>query len=634
MKLTPSSPLVICYARYSTPEQSHGDSERRQISMAKDWAERKGLKLDEELTFWDKGVSAFKGRNAKEGELSRLLELAESEKIPKGSWLLVENMDRLSRQSTFKSVDLLFRLMQSGLKIVTLNDGRVIHWEQRGPDAMMGLMIAAMGFGTGNMESEKKSERLKASWEGRRKKAAERPVTTVSPAWIRHVDGRFEAIPERAAIVRRVFEEYVLGKGAYAIAADLARDGVRPWGPGRSKNIKERRWQKSYVTKILTSRTVIGEFQPHVYSTVNGKRTRSPIGEPVPNYYPAVISTSLWRDAVNRTKNTIPENLVASGPRGEAPANLFTGMLRCELRRCSVFVSRKSKGGELRAYSEASGGLQGWNYENMEAKILGAILTTEAASLWPEGKARKQADQAREKLADADAKFEACSLAVGRLLASLEALPPEAAGEVRMKLVERASEKSALAAEVEDLRREADSLGEAERDAMDGIDAVRKLYCGRRRPDVRNILSKHVRTLVSHVRLFFVPKLRPREIAILKQAQNARKLLALARKRKIIDDVDGYKFRFSDARLKKALRLADKINGREPWAEIVFKGGAVASTKGLPPAMRLAEEPHLFVAESDGGMMTGYLDLDCPSKRGIVLGRDPKAILKALGEAA
>lgn len=39
-----------------------GDSFRRQTSMAREYADRTGLELDDKLTFRDLGVSAFRGK--------------------------------------------------------------------------------------------------------------------------------------------------------------------------------------------------------------------------------------------------------------------------------------------------------------------------------------------------------------------------------------------------------------------------------------------------------------------------------------------------------------------------------------------------------------------------------------------
>jgi hypothetical protein len=51
-----------------------GDSFRRQASLAKDYAARHDLELDDTLTFHDLGVSAYRGKNAETGQLGAFLQ--------------------------------------------------------------------------------------------------------------------------------------------------------------------------------------------------------------------------------------------------------------------------------------------------------------------------------------------------------------------------------------------------------------------------------------------------------------------------------------------------------------------------------------------------------------------------------
>src|SRR5437016_3288480 len=114
--------LVYSYIRFSTPEQAMGDSERRQVSDAKDWARRKGLELDESLKLRDRGLSGFHGDHRKKGALGRFLELVEAGKIAQGSILLVENIDRLSREGAVKTLrEIIFKLWDKGIVLQTLS---------------------------------------------------------------------------------------------------------------------------------------------------------------------------------------------------------------------------------------------------------------------------------------------------------------------------------------------------------------------------------------------------------------------------------------------------------------------------------------------------------------------------------
>src|ERR1039457_7172226 len=86
------------YQRFSSIKQKKGDSTTRQTGAAELFAKQFNLELRQ--TFSDDGVSGFKGKNfSNESALSAFLKLVDSGEIEKGSCLIVENMDRLSRQS-------------------------------------------------------------------------------------------------------------------------------------------------------------------------------------------------------------------------------------------------------------------------------------------------------------------------------------------------------------------------------------------------------------------------------------------------------------------------------------------------------------------------------------------------------
>jgi hypothetical protein len=96
-------PRAFSYMRFSTLEQGKGDSLNRQTMMAREWADKHGVPLDAELNLTDKGVSAYRGANAETGALGAFLDTVKAGAIPRGSWLLVESLDRISRQVVRKA---------------------------------------------------------------------------------------------------------------------------------------------------------------------------------------------------------------------------------------------------------------------------------------------------------------------------------------------------------------------------------------------------------------------------------------------------------------------------------------------------------------------------------------------------
>lgn len=257
-------PRAYSYIRMSSDLQLRGDSLRRQLEASTTYAAANGLDLVDESRLADIGVSAFKGANVAEGALGRFLDAAKAGKVPAGSFLLVESLDRLSRQEVRKSLGIFLSIIDAGVNIVTLADNRV-YTAQKTETELVDLLTSLVIMSRAHEESQTKSRRVGAAWANKRARARSQPLTATCPAWLRLSSDRtrYEVIEDRAAVVRRIFEESASGVGNYSITRRLNMDRVSHFG--RSKG-----WHQSYVSKILKNRAVIGEFQPH--RLVDGKR--------------------------------------------------------------------------------------------------------------------------------------------------------------------------------------------------------------------------------------------------------------------------------------------------------------------------------------------------------------------------
>ena len=96
-------------------------------------------------------------------------------------------------------------------------------------------------------------------------------------------------IEGRAAIVRRIFDLTLAGHGKAAIAHMLNTEGIEPFGDGPSEARKADGWHPSYIQKILRSEAVIGRFQPMRKSYDKGKKKRVQGGDPIEDYFPAIV---------------------------------------------------------------------------------------------------------------------------------------------------------------------------------------------------------------------------------------------------------------------------------------------------------------------------------------------------------
>ena len=139
--MSPRTPKAYSYVRFSTPEQAQGDSQRRQIEGARNYAKQHGLTLDEKLTFADRGVSGFKGKNVETGQLGAFLEAVNTGDVEADSYLIVESLDRISRLAARKALRVLEDIVEAGITVVTLTDRRAYTRENLDSDQITLLFV-------------------------------------------------------------------------------------------------------------------------------------------------------------------------------------------------------------------------------------------------------------------------------------------------------------------------------------------------------------------------------------------------------------------------------------------------------------------------------------------------------------
>src|SRR5262249_3596149 len=258
-----------------------GDSERRQTDLTKAYCRRQGWLLSDK-TYEDLGVSAFHGKNALVGNLGEFLRAVQSGTVPPGSVLIVESLDRISRQGIDEGYDVVKRILKAGIRLVTLTPEREFDVTAT-KSLSKGALEIQLILERAAEESERKSERIYAAWVGRREKARRGEDVLVAgtlPAWIDNRGGKLRLIPERGQVVQRVFQLAWSGYGRHRIAQALQSEGIPPFG-GQGE------WPSCTIGFILTDRRALGEYQPR-------KRNRELDGPPIPNYYPAAVSEQEW----------------------------------------------------------------------------------------------------------------------------------------------------------------------------------------------------------------------------------------------------------------------------------------------------------------------------------------------------
>ncbi len=327
MKTPMPKPKAYSYVRFSRPEQAKGDSYRRQTEAAEAWARDHGMELDERL--YDKGISAYRGRNADEGALGSFLAAVREGKVERGSTLVVESLDRISRQDILTALGLFVEILKAGVQIATLSDG-FLYTEEAASENPFQLIISLTILSRAHEESRIKGERVAAAWARKRVLARDKktPISRITPEWIELRDGQYHLVPERVKIVRRIFEETVSGLGKRTITKKLNQDGIPTFGRGERRASA---WQESYISKMLSSPMAIGWYQPH--RLVDGKRI--PDGEPVQDFYPPAIDDATFWNAKAAAES---RQTGAAGRKGRTYANLLGGIAKCVCGASMTYV--------------------------------------------------------------------------------------------------------------------------------------------------------------------------------------------------------------------------------------------------------------------------------------------------------
>jgi len=344
-------PKAYSYVRFSTSEQARGDSKRRQYDAVVAYAAANDLDLvtDNEYSFLDAGISAFKGNNSNNAaaSLKRFYDYVQEGKIAAGSYLLVESLDRLSREQLDLAVPRFLELLNCDINVVTLSDGTVY---RKNPD-MVKLIVSIIHMGRAHLESKIKGERVSKAWRNKQLVARlhNTPLGGACPQWLKFDGVAYRVLEGRADVVRRIFDLTIKGYGQRAIVKLLNSECVPVFGT-EARN-KSGLWGSSSVAKILGNRSVLGEYQPNIWE--DGSRIVS--GEPVLGYYPSIINETVFYAALDARK----KRAVYKVTKQTKNFNVWSKVAACAYCKSPMHLVNKGlppKGGKyLRCASAAKG---------------------------------------------------------------------------------------------------------------------------------------------------------------------------------------------------------------------------------------------------------------------------------------
>ena len=312
---------VAIYARYSSDNQREA-SIADQLRICREFAARQTWTVVQEFT--DHAIS---GATLLRSGFQALMRDALNRRF---DVVLAESLDRFSRDQE-DTAGLFKRLTFAGVNIVTLAEGDITHLHIGFKGTMNALFLKDLAEKThrglrGRVESGKAGGGLCYGY------SVVRTMTGTAMS-----TGEREIEPAEAAVVERIFQEFVSGRSPKQIAKTLNQQGVA--GPFGGK------WSPSTLyghakrgTGILNNELYVGRMVwnrlRYVKNPDTGKRVSrlNPASEWITTDVPhlRIIPDDLWSAAKQRQKHT-RHAIATTGKLATAnrPRYLFSGLTKC-----------------------------------------------------------------------------------------------------------------------------------------------------------------------------------------------------------------------------------------------------------------------------------------------------------------
>ncbi|CAI3804120.1 hypothetical protein GLGCALEP_03538 [Pseudomonas sp. MM221] len=299
---------VYSYIRFSSKAQKLGFGEKRQLDQLTRFFEQYPQARQVEH-YEDLGVSAFKGKNLKSGQLARFVERIKAKEILPNALLLVESFDRISRMGGYDALELIISIIQADCAIYTLFDNRL--YSRRKRDSSVDISLIQNILERANDESRNKSERISdAKARNLLKGESGEIITRRCPFWISYVDEGF-ILNEHAEAVKRA-AELCFEMGARAIAQEL------------NKMNFPKKYTESVVGKVLRQPAIYGSFIAMEWDE-SGKPIQ--VKKEIKGYYPAVISEAeFYRVGAKLSERQDPK---LAGRKVAEFKNILRGIVFC-----------------------------------------------------------------------------------------------------------------------------------------------------------------------------------------------------------------------------------------------------------------------------------------------------------------
>ncbi|WP_230514037.1 recombinase family protein [Limnobaculum parvum] len=312
-------------------------SVERQLEAGRKYCEENSLTLSNE-NFCDLGISAYK--NKKRDGFDDMIEAINSGRIPEGSYILIEAIDRLSRKGIQETQKILSQILEKGINIAFVgDDAKTLSGVVLTEDSLNRLdsiITIALAAELAYKESLRKAKLIKDAKARAREKAKQGTALPKNlPFWLKydneHKKYDFKSDDDKN-LIKEIIELRQQGMGARLIAKILNdRKISSPKGKG---------WSHTTIRKVLSNPALCGDYK--MYQYIDDKFVPVDL---ISNYFPKVVNKEEWL--------LLQSDLSISNKGKPAKENPFTGVLRCYHCGSGMTYNRKesiAKNGGLLVY--------------------------------------------------------------------------------------------------------------------------------------------------------------------------------------------------------------------------------------------------------------------------------------------
>ncbi|MBE5213691.1 recombinase family protein [Pectobacterium sp. A535-S3-A17] len=316
------------YVRVSSDQQIQGDGLDRQeymlINYFNDNAAIQGFDPQYELII-DEGRSAFKAEHLQENAgLGKFFKQVKEGLIQPGSVLIVESLDRFSRENPFRCVEYISHLDKKQIELHDV-DKRLIISRRHSNSLTFATMIAERAY----EESRLKSYRIRKGWDKRRRMAKEEGQYMIKncPPWISIVNNKYE-VNDNAKIIREIFDLYLSGIRSFNISKMMNDSG---------RLINDKLWTGTKVCRVLRNVRCKGDYITNITERNFDDDTVN-VTSDILKIYPAIVSEDEFREVQRRLEGHNYSGRI----RNDLKKTLFSYVVKCS--HCGSALSTSTTG--------------------------------------------------------------------------------------------------------------------------------------------------------------------------------------------------------------------------------------------------------------------------------------------------